>query len=111
MSDNDLLVSDGSITGDGKRYALSTLGGTAPIGFYLVGEGIRIPAGKAFLEAGGGNVKGFTFVFDDDEATSMNEELRVKNEESETAIFNLVGQRVQKMQKGINIVNGKKILK
>ena len=27
------------------------------------------------------------------------------------AIYNIAGQRIQKMQKGINIVNGKKILK
>ena len=37
-----------------------------------------------------------------------NEELRMKNE---GAIYNLAGQRLSKMQKGINIVGGKKILK
>ena len=31
--------------------------------------------------------------------------------QSETAIYNLAGQRLSKMQKGINIVGGKKILK
>ena len=111
MSDNDLFVSNGSITGDGKRYALSTLGGTAPIGFYLVGEGIRIPAGKAFLEAGGGNVKGFTFVFDDDEATGIETVDNRQQTTDNSPIYNFAGQRIQKMQKGINIVNGKKILK
>ena len=29
---------------------------------------------------------------------------------TEGAVYNLAGQRLQKMQKGINIVNGKKIL-
>ena len=29
----------------------------------------------------------------------------------ETAIYSLAGQRLQKMQKGINIVNGKKVLR
>lgn len=37
------------------------------------------------------------------------EELRTKNER--TAIFNLAGQRLSKMQKGINIINGKKYIK
>lgn len=37
-----------------------------------------------------------------------NEELKMKNE---GAIYNLAGQRLSKMQKGINIVGGKKILK
>ncbi len=52
-----------------------------------------------------------------DGATSINEELRMKNDESEAAIYNLAGQRLNKAQnqrstyvKGINIVNGKKIL-
>lgn len=31
--------------------------------------------------------------------------------EADEAVYNLAGQRVQKMQKGINIINGKKILK
>ena len=42
--------------------------------------------------------------------TGINEELRVKSEELEGAIYNLAGQRLSKMQKGINIVNGKKVL-
>ena len=35
----------------------------------------------------------------------------MKNEESKgEGIFNLAGQRLGKMQKGINIVNGKKVI-
>lgn len=30
--------------------------------------------------------------------------------EEEVAIYNLAGQRLSKMQKGINIINGKKII-
>ena len=65
---------------------------------------------KAYLPAAipSAGVKGFTFVFDDD-ATGINDALRMKNEES--SIYNLAGQRISKMQKGINIMNGKKILK
>ena len=47
----------------------------------------------------------------EDNATSIGEELRAKSEESDGAIYNVAGQRLQKMQKGVNIVNGKKILK
>ena len=106
MRDNDLKVSTG-ITADGSQYCLANK--SKGVGFYLVQSDVTIPAGKAYLTVPA-SIKEF-YGFDDDDATSMNEELRVKNEESETAIFNLVGQRVQKMQKGINIVNGKKILK
>lgn len=35
----------------------------------------------------------------------------MKNEESEADIYNLAGQRVNKAQKGIYIINGKKVLK
>lgn len=81
------------------------------VGFYHW-DGETLKAFRAYLPAsavsGESNVKGFALDFDDD-ATSINEELRVKSEES--AIFNLAGQRLQKMQKGVNIINGKKIIK
>ena len=80
------------------------------IGFYkFEGGTITLGANKAYLEVpASGDVKGFTFDFDDD-ATSINEELRMKNEES--SIFNLAGQRISKPLKGISIVNGKKVLR
>jgi hypothetical protein len=43
--------------------------------------------------------------------TNINEELRMKNEELiEGTVYNLAGQRLNKPQRGINIINGKKIL-
>lgn len=54
------------------------------------------------------DIKAFSVIFGED-ATSINEELGMKSEES--LIFNVAGQRLLKMQKGVNIVNGKKILK
>jgi len=46
-----------------------------------------------------------------DDATSINEELRMKNEELEgAAIYNLAGQRVSKAKSGIFIKSGKKEL-
>ena len=74
-----------------------------------------VPSGKALLPASavtvGGNAKSLLFMFEDDDPTSINEELRIKNEGFEgTAIFNLAGQRLEKLQRGINIVNGKKVL-
>ena len=69
----------------------------------------QVPAGKALLPVSAmtSGVKAFTFVFDDD-ATGIS---TVESFTEEGAIYNLAGQRLQKMQKGINIVNGKKILK
>ena len=43
--------------------------------------------------------------------TSISEELRMKSEELfDAAIYNLAGQRLSKPQRGLNIINGKKIL-
>ena len=108
MTGNSLLVSDGTVTGDGTSYALSTLNGTAEVGFYPVGNGVTIPAGKAYLSLSGGSVKGFTFVFEDD-ATSI-QTIDNGQQTTDAAIYNLAGQRISKMQKGINIINGKKVL-
>ena len=73
-----------------------------------------VKAGRALLPAsvvnptsGDGEAKVFTFVFEDD-ATGIKTIETVSAEEA-AQIFNLAGQRLQKMQKGINIVNGKKI--
>ena len=87
-------------------YVLQNISGK--VGFYQVADGQRPKVGvnRCYLTTTS-SVK--AFYFDEDDATSINEELRIKNEES--AIYNLAGQRMSKMQKGINIINGKKILK
>ena len=101
---NDLKGTDADTAADGTMYILAN--GSEGIGFYKA-EG-TIPAGKAYFQ-NTSSVKAFFFSGDD--ATGINEELRIKNDESSDLIFNLAGQRVSKMQKGINIINGKKVLK
>ena len=109
---NALSGSNGTVTGGDGIYALSTLGGTAPVGFYpLTDTNIKIPAGKAYLNLSGSTVKGFTFVFDEDDATGISLMEDGRSQMEDGAIYNLAGQRINKMQRGINIVNGKKILK
>ena len=62
---------------------------------------------RAYLPAKNGTaVKPLTIEFDD--ATGIT---RTRIFTDEETIYNLAGQRLNKMQKGINIVNGKKILK
>lgn len=86
------------------------------IGFYKARSG-KIAAGKAYLESSA-DVKAFYFMEDDE--TSLNEELRVKNEDSANAVYDLAGRKVQEdgrhlvnsqLRKGLYIVDGKKILK
>jgi len=102
---NNLLGSDGNVSGGEDIYALANIGG---VGFYPVTDtNIKIPAGKAYLNTGS-LVKGFTFVFDDD-ATAV-EMVNGQSSMVNGPIYNLAGQRIQKMQKGINIIGGKKIV-
>lgn len=69
-----------------------------------------IPAGKAYIPAAEipNNVRAFTFVFSDP-ITGISETQTVSPEEF-GAMFNLAGQRISQPQKGVIIVNGKKIL-
>lgn len=101
---NNLSGSDGSVKGGNNIYALAKKNDV--VGFYPVGSSVTIPEGKAYLQSSNG-VKGFTFEFEDD-ATGISD-LNV-NDNLNGAIYNLAGQRLGKMQKGINIINGKKVL-
>lgn len=101
---NDLIGTAEDIEAAGK-YVLAKPEGK-PVGFYLADKG-TIKAGKAYLEAAAG-VKAFYF---NEETETAIENLTPAISEGEGVIYNLAGQRISKMQKGINIVGGKKILK
>ena len=105
IKDNDLQGTLEPIDAVGK-YVLAKPEGQK-VGFYLANEG-KIAAGKAYLELPVTEVK--AFYFDADDATSINS-LTPTLSEGDGAIYNIAGQRINKLQKGINIVNGKKILK
>jgi len=97
-----LDLSDGS-----NYYSLGQINNV--IGFYkFTGGNITLGANKAYLDTStpSGNVKGFTFDFDD--ANSIVSPL-VETEER-TSIYNLAGQKLHKPMKGVNIINGKKVL-
>ena len=77
--------------------------------FVKVNAGTVKP-GKALLPASvvnGNGVKSFTFVFNTADGIQTVE--KVSAEEA-AAIFNLAGQRLSKPQKGVNIINGKKVI-
>lgn len=98
-------------TGGTEYFALSYNSTKGVVGFYWMnstGAAFKNGAHKAYLPlSGASGVKGFDF--DGDDATgisNVNDNLNL----TDGPIFNLAGQRVGKMQKGINIVNGKKIM-
>ena len=100
---NDLKGTDADTAADGTMYILAN--GADGVGFYKA-EG-TIPAGKAYFQSTSG-VKAFFFDGDDATGISLMEDGRSQMEDG--AIYNIAGQRIQKMQKGINIINGKKVL-
>ncbi len=88
-------------------YVLQKLDGV--VAFYIVEQTMTVTAGHAFLitdEPTMGGVKAFTF----DRATGimMNEQTP---SQAENVIYDMSGRRVEKMTKGLYIVNGKKVLK
>ena len=101
---NDLLGTAAPLTATGSEYVLANEGGVA--GFYPASPGSVIPAGKAYLTDASG-VKGFTF---NEEGTTAIMGINGQLVNSQ-AIYNVAGQRLQKVQKGINIINNKKVLK
>ena len=116
----------------GSNYATTPVSGTALTGQYLASTfngatnytlgtdgtkvgffhwtGTTLAANRAYVAGStGGNVKGFYLNFDElvDGIKGIDNGQLTKDD---AAIFNLAGQRLSKLQKGVNIVNGKKVL-
>ena len=104
LLDNDLKGTLVEIDATAK-YVLAKPEGKE-IGFYQA-EG-TIPAFKAYLEAQGNGVKGFTLIINGGE-TAIESVTSVAAPEG--VIYDLSGRRVEKATKGIYIINGKKVLK
>ncbi|MBR5576104.1 MAG: alpha-N-acetylglucosaminidase [Bacteroidaceae bacterium] len=82
------------------------------VGFYLMDEAGTIGANKCWMEwtapAGQAEVRSFVISFDD--ATGISDIIPETKENRTHLIYNIGGQRLNKPQKGLNIVNGKKIV-
>ena len=100
-------------------------GGEAPVGSYVFGwptsdatdygfyyvnkSAATLDAGKAYLDAEGSVGARLSFIFDDEETTGITDNKRdtiTNNGE----YFNLAGQKVAQPQKGLYIVNGRKVV-
>ncbi|MBR0273120.1 MAG: InlB B-repeat-containing protein [Bacteroidaceae bacterium] len=113
----NILPAGGETLGDNKLEGIKTATAVADDTYYgLSGDTFKkvnagtVPAGKALLPAAEvGSVKEFlTFVFDGADAINgliPNPSLSKRGAE----IYNLAGQKMNRLQRGINIVNGKKI--
>ena len=120
-ANNQLKGSDEpTLTSGGTYYYALTLNADSDpksVGFYWMtedGKPFTNGAHKAYLALDEmfaeptTPVKSYLTFIDDEEDPTGIENLNANANEG--AIYNLAGQRIQKMQKGINIVNGKKII-
>ena len=87
---------------EGTAYGLKS-------GVFQPNSAGTINANRAYLPVGAGApVKALTLVFEDDDATAIQEVQGVQ--EVQEVIYNLAGQRVNRAEKGIFIKNGRKYL-
>ncbi|MBQ9170649.1 MAG: hypothetical protein IJ148_07525 [Bacteroidaceae bacterium] len=83
------------------------------VGFYQVAEGSQptIGANRCYLTAPTSPASGVkAFFLGEDDATGISYKSFPSGEDLGEA-YNLAGQRISRMQRGINIINGKKVLK
>lgn len=89
-------------------YVLQNHPATQGVAFYLVGEvKPTVKPFRAFIPTQDAKVKAIKVVFDG-EATGIKE---ITSDNTKAEIFDLCGRRVAKAQKGVYIINGKKVIK
>ncbi len=102
-------------TGNNTNFILAN--GSHGIGFYTLSKEGTISAGKAYLTLPTNAVQnlanGITLEFEDEETTGISEEVIVNSEKSADIWFTLDGRKLngKPTQKGIYIVNGRKVVK
>ena len=102
ITNNELLISDGTIAAGDGIYVLANKNSVP--GFYKLADGQKVPAGKAYLKVTSSAPEFLPF---EGNTTGIES---VKSVESKGQFFNLAGQRVAQPAKGLYIVNGKKVI-
>jgi hypothetical protein len=88
--------------------AFVLLNGDQGVGFYKTTKAFTVGANTAYIEALPTTARFIGFDFDDEVTTAIEGIAAEKMNNGE--VYNLQGQRVVKAQKGLYIVNGKKVL-
>jgi hypothetical protein len=105
-AENELKAAIRDVITDGSQYILAKK--ESGVGFYKAEVVTTIETGKGYLELEApATVKSFYPIFGED-ATGIS---GINAEDENALIYNIAGQRVNKAQKGVNIINGIKVLK
>ena len=102
---NDLRGTEVDTQVYGSMYVLAQVNGV--VGFYQAEDGTTVSAGKAYYQAAVPSVK--AFFFESEDATAI-ANVNVNGNANNAAIYNMAGQKLSKLQKGVNIVSGRKVL-
>ena len=107
FTDNMLKATTASldVTQANTIYCLAEQSGFQ--GFYPQNAGSSLTKGKVYIDLSEYSVKPDCILFSLDDATGLE---TMDYGRQTTTIYNLAGQRLSKTQKGINIVDGKKVL-
>ncbi len=97
------------LTSADNAYMLTRKKDDASIAFRLLATDYTLGANKAYLKLEN-NARNLISVVWDDNATGIYD-LSEKEEAENGAIYNLAGQKLMRTQKGINIINGKLVIK
>ena len=103
---NELKAATEPFEADGSQYVLAAKDGV--VGFYQAAAGSFINRGKGYLEMAAPTVKVYYLTTGDE--TGIAETMTDEALKADGAIYDLSGRRVEKLQKGIYIVNGKKVV-
>lgn len=104
LENNSLVAAKEAVTSDGATFFALTKMDTK-VGFAVVKEDVKIPAGKAYLKVPAATTAKFFSL--DGEATGINS---VKTAKADGAYYTLEGVKTTKPVKGLYIHNGKKIV-
>lgn len=108
FTNGELVGTYSAVAAPANSYVLQNHTNGEGVAFYLVGNTQpTVNPFRAYIKAQGGNVKAFKVLFGDADGV---ETVEIEPSISDAKVFNLSGQRLNKPVKGINIVNGKKVL-
>lgn len=103
------VTEDTELNASDNAYLLTRDKNTDAIAFRKLATTYTLGANKAYLKLEN-NARNLISVVWDDNATGIYD-LSEKKEENDGTIYNLAGQKLTRTQKGINIINGKLVIK
>lgn len=105
------VTEDTELTEANNAYMLTRKKDDGSIAFRLLKTNYTLEANRAYLKVdGSANTRELIHALWDDNATGIYD-LSEKEETENGAIYNLAGQKLMRTQKGINIINGKLVIK